>query len=468
MNFQKLIFLSALALLLCQTEYAYSIPAFPGAEGYGMNTVGGRGGTVIKVTNLNDSGSGSFRAAVTSSGPRIVVFDVSGIINLNSDLAIVNPYITIAGQSSPGGILVTGRPVLINTHDVIVQHMRFRLGTHKASGSGDLETFDVLKIYGNGQPSWFSNPTYNIIIDHCSISWGVDETLDIGVGAYDVTVQWSIISEGLSNAGHPKGEHSKGLLIDTKYRGSYIPTISVHHNYFAHNRDRNPLFCCGSKVSTFDAVNNVVYNFYGGYSMYTDGLEKVNWIHNYVKQGPGSNSTAYEAQLESAGSPDPYIYVEGNIGSRRLSQTANQWSVGNSWRDQLLNEGFRKTTPWPAPTVTKTVMSKQVAESILLSVGATAPGRDSVDKRVINDFLTGGGAYKNIVSYPDDFPTFQNPAPPVDGDNDGMADSWELKNGLNTTIDDSNLDKDNDGYTNIEEYLDNLSTKSYPCIKSSQ
>lgn len=462
MNFQKHIFLSVLLLLMCWPGYAYSISAFPGAQGFGANSVGGRGGQVIKVTNLNDSGTGSLRAAATASGARTIVFNVSGIINLQSELEISNPYITIAGQTSPGGILVTGRPVLINTHDVIVQHIRFRIGTHGAGGNSSLlETFDTLKIYGNGNAAWFPNAAYNIIIDHCSISWGVDENVDISVGAYNLTIQWSIVSEGLSNAGHPKGEHSKGLLIDTKYAGSYVPTVSLHHNYFAHNVDRNPYICCGSPSATLDAVNNVVYNFYGALSMISESTDHVNWIHNYVKQGPGSNANAYEAINFASDPAAPSVYMEGNIGSRRLSQTSNEWSIGRMWYDELLNTGYRKTTPWPAPAVNKATMSPSVASCILSAVGATAPVRDSVDTRVINEYNSGTGSYKDTIAYPSGFPTFGTPSPPTDTDGDGIADTWEDANGLNKNVNDANLDKNGNGYTNIEDYLHYLSSKSY-------
>lgn len=466
MKLQKILFWGIMMFMLCLPHYAYSIAAFPGAQGFGANSVGGRGGTVIKVTNLNDSGAGSFREAVTASGARIVVFAVSGIINLTSDLRITNPYITIAGQTSPGGILITGNRVIINTHDVIIQHIRFRLGTHGAASPADLESFDTLSIYGNAVASWYPNQGYNIIIDHCSISWGVDENLTIGLGAYNVTVQWSVVSEGLSNAGHPKGEHSKGLMVSTKYTTSPM-SVSLHHNFIAHNVERSPLICCGEGSVITDVVNNVIYNFKGGLSMQSygnsSGNEKVNWIHNYVKQGPNSNSYAYEAihTATSGVSPTPIIYVEGNVGSRRLNQSDGQWYVGENWLDKLLNEGYRSATAWSAPSVKTATMSLDVANCILSGVGATAPVRDSVDTKVIADFTKGTGAYKDNVSYPGDFPTFSTPSPATDNDSDGMADSWETSQGLDTTINDSRLDKDKDGYTNIEEYLHYLSTKSY-------
>ena len=426
-----------------------AITAFPGAEGFGANSVGGRGGTVIKVTNLNDSGPGSFREAVTASGARTVVFEVSGIINLTSNITITNPYLTIAGQTSPGGILVTGKTIMIKNHDIIIQHMRFRVGSHAVD---DYETHDTLQIW--------SNDSYNIVIDHCSISWGIDENFETAYNPYNLTIQWSIFSEGLSHAGHPKGEHSKGMLIWGK--GSPDLTLSLHHNYFAHNSDRNPMVS-GADAPFVDAVNNIIYNWYGGNSPATWDQARVNWVHNYSKRGPSSNEFSYEVVHWADANPAaPQIYVEGNIGVRRLSQTDPQWSVGATWRDILLSESYRKIDPWPATPVTTTTMSESVAECILTAVGATAPVRDSVDTRIINDFINNTGDIIDNVMFPDDFPIFSTPAPPADSDNDGMADSWEaLQEGINPGLNDSNGDADNDGYTNIEEYLHYLSSKSY-------
>lgn len=446
-----------LAIAVACPEGAFAIPAFPGAEGFGANSVGGRGGKVIKVTNLNDSGPGSLRAAVATAGPRIVVFSVSGIINLASDLNITSPYITIAGQTSPGGILITGRPTLINTHDVVVQHIRFRIGVHSAANP---ETQDALKIYGGDRPDWFKNPAYNIIIDHCSISWAIDENFDIGVGATDTTIQWTIISEGLNNAGHPKGKHSKGFLMDTK-NSFNTPKVSLHHSYLAHNADRNPMMG-GTNPGLLDAVNNVVYNFYGSLPMISWANEgMVNWNNNYVKAGPDSNATSYEATIYPSTLVKPLVYSKGNIGTRRLSQSADEWSVGNQWYNQLADIGYRTLTPWPAPPVKTTVMSQEVANCVLSAVGATAPSRDSVDARVIADFANKSGRIPDNVIFPTDFPTFPNPAPELDSDNDGMPDSWEASNGLNPNVDDSAADRNGDGYTNIEEYLHHLSSRSY-------
>ena len=460
------------------------LPAFPGAEGFGARTAGGRGGQVIKVINLNDSGPGSLREAVEAparnylngsyeyesmeaytarleaSGRRIVVFEVSGIINLESTLMITYPYITVAGQTSPGGILVTGYQTTVNTHDVIIRHMRFRVGSHRIAGGADPEKLDSFDIRGKG---WNTNDGYNIIIDHCSFSWGVDETFTITGGVNNTTVQWSIVSEGLSYAGHPKGEHSKGLMVSGKGQGEYPgTTVSLHHNYLTQNAARNPEIYTPEGVDmTVDITNNVVYNWDGGRSPQNGGAAKTNWVHNYVKQGVDSNSYSFEVRYSSPVSPAiPLIYVDGNIGSTRLIQSDPQWNVGVSWTSELLSEDFRQLTSWPAPPVNTTEMSYDYALEILSGVGATVPVRDSVDERVIGYFAAGTGALIDNVIYPDDFPLFEDLPAPADSDGDGMADSWEEAQEFNVGVNDSALDHDGDGYTNIEEYLHYLAEGS--------
>jgi len=506
MNIPKIILATILFFSPCYSVEA-DLPAFPGAEGFGANSIGGRGGTVIKVTNLNAYGPGSFREAVTTAprnyansirewetkleyearvaagntrprhypngvwssessanylmrledtvGHRIVVFEVSGIINLESGLTIYIPYITIAGETSPGGILVSGAQTTVNTHDVIIRHMRFRVGSHQIANGADPETLDSFDIWGQ---YWGQLEAYNIIIDHCSFSWGVDETFTISGGVKNTTIQWSIISEGLSHTGHPKGEHSKGLFISGKY--IYPSSITLSHNYIAHNTDRNPLIFSPIDVDMIvDVVNNVSYNWKGGLSPGGGGSAKINWVFNYAKQGIRSNSYSYEVIHGSFSLPaSSQLYVFGNIGSTRLNQSDPHWNVGESWRNELLDEAWRQPTAWTVPPVTTTEMSHDYALEILKTVGASKPVRDSADERVVNDFINSTGDIIDNVNYPADYPTFSVIPPPVDNDNDGMADSWEAAHGMNVSTNDSALDNDGDGYTNIEEYLHDLAS----------
>ena len=458
---------AAILLSLSQAGFpAADLPAFPGAEGFGALTVGGRGGEVVKVTTLADRGPGSFREAVSGCGSeparRIVVFEVSGIINLESGLLIDCSYLTIAGQTSPGGILVTGYQTTLNAHEVIIQHMRFRVGSHRIADGANPETLDAFDIWGNAQ-GHMPNDAYNIIIDHSSFSWGVDENFSFAYNPRNITVQWSIISEGLSRAGHPKGEHSKGMLVWGKYSPDL--TLSLHHNYFAHNYARNPMINGPNGDSPLvDIANNVIYSWFGGAIQVGTDHVRTNWRHSYARRGPRSNESAYEVAHDAANfadDPQPVAYVEGNVGTHRLDQTADDWAVAIGWQYILQDEAWRRATPWPVPDVTIMPMSEAVADCILTGVGATAPARDSVDARVIADFAARSGDIVDNVTFPDDFPGFAQLDSPLDSDNDGMPDEWEISQGLNDRLDDSALDQDGDGYTNIEEYLHHLSASSY-------
>jgi hypothetical protein len=506
------------AFLLCFSAAGFGqITAFPGAQGFGADTVGGRGGQVVKVTTLADRGSGSFRAAVEApvrhrlngeyqyepwddyiarleaSGHRTVVFEVSGIINLESELTISYPYITIAGQTSPGGILVTGYQTTVNTWEVIIRHMRFRVGSHRIlydrnsqgeiiyysqpqyefppvggicagnvvtsangfpcaiEGGADpekLDSFDILGKY------WATNEAYNIIIDHCSFSWGVDETVTVTGGVINATIQWSIISEGLRNAGHPKGERSMGLLVSGKYVNPM--TISLHHNYIAHNYYRTPLISSPDDVDLIaDMVNNISYNWKGGMSPYSGGAAHVNWVHNYMKQGASSSSYSFEVSYHDQSPPAAMIFVEGNIGSTRLAQTEPQWNVGDEWQNILLDESYRSLAAWSVPAVSTTEMSHEYALHILTDVGATMPFRDSDDSRVIEDFAASTGDIIDNVSYPSAYPVFQDLPVPIDSDNDGMPDLWEIGNNLDPLVADNNSIMSS-GYTAREEYINRL------------
>ena len=222
------------------------IPAFPEAEGFGTSTRGGRGGKVLKVVNLNNDGPGSFREALETQGPRIITFAVGGIINLESKLFVDDPWVTVAGQTALGdGICVRGEGIRVRTHDVVIRHIRFRPGDVDFGLSNQWNDVDAVSISGG-------DTIFNVVIDHCSLSWAVDENINMWGEVHDITVQNCIISEALLHSKHPKGAHSMGMLI-----GSKATNISVHHNLFAHNNDRNPHI---NGVSRVDFRNNVIYN----------------------------------------------------------------------------------------------------------------------------------------------------------------------------------------------------------------
>ena len=296
-----------------------ALPAFPGAEGFGANTIGGRGGAIFEVTTLNDSGAGSLRACVEASGARTCVFRTGGLIVLQSTLRIVNPYITIAGQTAPGGGITLktasgGDIFSTQTHDVIIRYLTSRPGP-----GGENHANQIAK---NG------TELYNIVIDHNSLSWGVDSNIETWYRVREATIQWSLISEGLNNSTHSKGAHSKGLMIGG-YQGSESggkgsENISVLNNLMAHNAERNPLMqLCG----TAQVINNTTYNPQWTFSHQqlncTLGESYVNWINNYHKKGPSSTSnTDLKIIPADSGTWSPgKVYVKGNIGPSRPNDT---------------------------------------------------------------------------------------------------------------------------------------------------
>ena len=223
------------------------LPAFPGAEGFGATTPGGRGGKIIKVTNLNDSGPGSLRQALQYDAPAIIIFTTGGIINLRTKLYITSPFVTIAGQTAPGdGICIRGNGIAIQTHDVVLRYLKVRPGEIDFGPKNKWDNIDAISL-GSA-----SSKVYNVVLDHCSLSWAVDEVIGMWHDVRNVTVQHCTISEALHTSRHPKGYHGMGLLA-----GEKTANVSLHHNLFAHNNDRNPLLYTQGVV---DFRNNVIYN----------------------------------------------------------------------------------------------------------------------------------------------------------------------------------------------------------------
>lgn len=433
------------------------LPAFPGAEGFGADTKGGRGGRVIQVTSLEDSGPGTLREACTADGPRIVVFQVGGTITLQTQIAIENPFITIAGQTAPGdGILLRKgqsgvTPVRISTHDVVLRGIRIRTGDSAAQ-----KQTDCLEIY-NTDPG---DNCYNIVIDHCSFSWSTDENLAI-MGRYiggrgadntlaknwdrenttrDVTVQWCINSEGLLT---PEIKKSRGALI------KFIRSFSYHHNLMAHNAaPRNPRLQ-GHVDTIKDVVNNVIYNT----SRYGTGPSdhvRFNYVGNYQKSG---SDTQESYSVGSYGKPSPFtVYLKGNYHSdRRTSDRQDERLVLEPlYWEQVV------AIPYPTPPV-RTTTAPQAYEEVLKYAGCIIPRRDSVDERIIEEVRAGTGRIKTSVRDTGGYPKLTGGVPPKDADRDGMPDAWETRHGLDPVNGaDGNQDRDGDGYTNVEEYINSL------------
>lgn len=419
--------------------------AFPGAEGFGRCAQGGRGGRVIKVTNLNDSGPGSLRhCAQDEIGPRICVFTVSGTIKLNTyDITVTNDYLTIDGATAPGGgIALKDGGLMIKANHVIVRNLRVRPGLAALLQRG-------VNVNGIGVLSNEGVPVHDVIVDHCSVGWGSDDLLYAIFGSNNVTFQWIIMSEALecSQCG------GKGLLID---RAGHV---TVHHSLYAHTYIRWPEISKGE----LDFVNNVAYNSNGIatqiFPIY--GEIHTNFVGNYFKDGPNAypQNLGYTdirtmgGQTYSAASG---IFVQNNLG-RYYGANGTQYGVASPdsaiiWGD---NGGIPiQSQRYPFPQVTTT--DAMTAYNHVLDRAGAFP-RDNVDTRVINDVRSGSGRWIVDPSEVGGWPTLVSDTPPADSDQDGMPNSWELSHGLNpNNPSDGPLDSNGDGFTNVEEYLNSL------------
>jgi pectate lyase len=508
-----------------------AVPAFPGAEGYGADTVGGRGGQVIAVTSLADSGPGTLRAALAASGPRIIVFRVSGTITVNSRLAITNPYVTVAGQTAPGGgIQVRKNPlgvgdasafmsvdnfptIEIDTHDVVIRHLRLRPGPltpnpactapnavppppgYTGSTCGPANNIGGISLQENA---------YNIVLDHLSLSWSSDEIVEYQ-GATDVTVQWSIVSEGMkyiencqlytsppfscpsfSGTGTITGDlATAGLGEETK-------RLSFHHNAFAHNSARNPQVtnhCStipGNPVDcAADVVNNVTYNWrFNGFGIHLANLlghHYANVVGNYTRSGPdqpgqnpGVNGVSFNDWTTNSAVIVPnaqlQLYVSGNrrfdpvLGVADQNTRCGVWNPATnsfSVTDPCAVPSYFVATPFATPLITATSAETALTQ-VLLDAGATVrveadgsftPNRDANDQRVLDDIANGTGSIiESFAEFPG-WPTLASGTAPADSDADGMPDTWEDEQCLDLLVADGNGDDDGDVYTNVEEYL---------------
>lgn len=461
----------------------FSAPAFPGAQGFGAYAIGGRGGRVIEVTNLDDLDGagktvpGSLRAAIEAKGRRIVVFRLSGTIRVcerDRPLTITEPYITIAGQSAPGdGITLrldpscSGSALGIWTHDVIVRHLRIRPGVNPAVDTG---ASDALTIGGAN--------AHDIIVDHCSFSWATDENVDISSGASDVTVQHSIISEALKDAPRDRYGPSGGygmLIADGGPNGSSTRRITIHHDLFAHNWYRNPQITIGGLV---DYRNNVIYDWglHGLRVMDLYGSARMNIVGNYAKAGPTTSPATSMREMwayHSIGRAPFAYFVMSNLGPRRPSGSEPELDIlyCREHYENVVDSGVdcdpaRFSTPvaFPAPVVT-TSDPAIAYNQVLQNAGATLPRRDRVDARILDEVRYGTGGDVSNPAEVGGWPSMASSAPPVDDDHDGMPDWWELQYGLSSNNGfDGASDFDGDGYTNVEEYLNSTN----PTIRNVQ
>jgi hypothetical protein len=465
------------------------VPAFPGAEGAGKFSFGGRGGKVYVVTSLADSGPGTFREACEAAGPRIVLFNVAGIIHLKQPVNIKAPYLTIDGHTAPGdGVCIAGESTLVDTHDVVIRYLRFR--------RGNTDVFDRDDALGG-------NPIGNIIVDHCSCSWGLDENLSMYRHIYErgtngngqklptvnITLQWNISSEALDTYNHAFGATWGG-------RNS-----SFHHNLFASNTGRNPSI---GMSYDFNFANNVLFNWRHRSVDGGDQNSFYNIINNYFKPGPvtGNGPISYRVLLPSASQtkqdPTPHFgkaYVAGNIVEGNDKVSRDNWAGGVQFADggtkddptTTTNESVKSLVTQvrsekPFPMAPVSITSAQVAyEDVLKNVGATLPRRDPVDERVITEVKTGkvwsegkeftptpmkglaknnwgkaGNGIITDISQVGGYPDYRG-EPIKDLGADGIPASWKKK--FNLDVNDASLaqkDLQGDGYTVVDKYLAGL------------
>ena len=429
--------LLALGAFAAEPAPTTGLPAFPGAEGFGSDTPGGRGGRVILVTNLADSGPGSFRAACEAEGPRIVIFRVGGTIKLAKDLVVKNPSLTIAGQTAPGdGICLRDYTFGVATHDVIVRYLRSRLGDESQHES---DALDIL------------HGAHRVIFDHCSATWSVDECLSLSGNVANVTVQWCLIGESLRQSVHKKGAHGYGSL--SRANGP----VSWHHNLWIHNDARNPRlgdnYGKGPTFPTFDVRNNVIYDYGVIASGLTQGRLKINYVANYVRPGPSSKA---ETPIHIGNKPvdsDITFFIRDNVLDGNDALTADNAKFIDAY--ELEGKPQARTTATPFATApVHTLSAREALDAVLASVGASLPGRDPVDSRLIADVRNRSGKMINSQKDVGGWPALQPGTAPADSDNDGLPDEWEIKHGLNPKDPaDAALDSDHDGYSNLEEYL---------------
>ena len=422
------------------------LPVFPGAEGFGTRTPAGRGGQLIEVTALSDSGSGSLREAIETPGPRIIVFRTGGTIELASDLHVNYPFVTVAGQTATGdGICIRNHSVVITTHDVLIQHIRFRPGNE---GDTEPDDNDAIKIFGP-RGDWLG--AERVVLDHVSASWSEDELISTWFGPREITICWSIISEALNRSRHRKGTHSAGLLV-----GDSTDHVSIHHNLLAHNSFRNPQISDGG---THDIVNNVIYNWgeIPASVVDTDSNSFLNFVGNRFVGGPSSlrpgdaiNIYGHEGM--------PRLYVEGNRSARRRDDNVDDWFVvTHEWSEKTASYEFRASDRFTAPLVTSW-SADEAYTRVLNEAGATLPLRDAIDERIVADVRNGTGAIIDSPAQVGGYLKLSSSDPPLDSDHDGIPDSWETHRGLDPhDSSDGNRSPRPPGYTNIELYLHSLS-----------
>ena len=475
-------------LLAAGVARSAALPAFPGAEGFGATALGGRGGRVMEVTTLADTGPGSLRACIAASGPRTCVFRVGGYITLKSQLKIDHPFLTIAGQTAPGdGITLridkamTSGPLKIRTHDVVLRYFSIRPGLNPGQVLGGESDYNIDAItIGERDSGAVRYEPYNVVIDHVSMAWTTDEVLNIAYRHRQITIQWSIMAEAIECDGttaEGAGDRCTGkgpLLGGQEKRG-----VSFHHNLMTSNQGRNPMV--KNRGGVVDLVNNVIFPS-TDISLIADaqyGTQQLNFVGNYLQAVAGINLTYFGVRLAppyQGGRLGSYqLYVQGNLGPmRRNDSDPEEWIVNaTSPGDPSFNaRTYVHPTVGPimqarrlaAPAV-RTTSAGQAREEVLAEAGASRRlnsqgalvlARDSIDTRIIQDVRSGRSVTILTAPWPSPWPVLSGGTRYPDTDHDGMADGWEqthfgtLSRGSAKA---SNSDWDGDGYTDLEEFL---------------
>lgn len=452
-----------LSLLFCMTNsYAQPPIAFPGAEGFGKYTTGGRGGKVCIVSNLNDNGPGSFREAAEAKGRRIIVFAVSGTIHLQSRLSIKGDA-TIAGQTAPGdGICLADHSVTLGGDNIIIRYLRFRLGDKNQKGG---------MVDGNGADDAFgASKRKHIIVDHCSMSWSTDEVCSV-YGGDSTTLQWNIISEPLNYSYHfETGDkdyerHGYGGI----WGGSHL---SAHHNLFAHCLSRNPRFNgtrLGATKEFADFSNNVIYNW-GHNNIYGGEAGNYNIVNNYFKYGPGTTKSVRTricnpSKTDAIGFGQWYVF--GNYVDEARDVSRNNWLGVHMPRDASNDDKREAVIEKAHPTEAIQLQTAEQAYHSILEHAGASYRRDTLDIRIINDvknrtgrFIDVQGGFPHGTEYEQTitaWPALKALPAPVDADKDGMPDEWEIKQGLNPKdASDAATFTLHKQYTNVEVYINSL------------
>jgi pectate lyase len=403
-------------------------PAFPGAEGYGAYTKGGRGGKIFIVTNLNDSGPGSLREAVEAKGPRTVIFGVGGIIE-TTGLDVREPYLTIAGQTAPGdGICIKKGAGNANafdvsrTHDVILRYLRFRSG--KNTGDVRCESFRI-------------SDSENVIVDHCSASWGNPETFSAAGSVDRCTVQWCIFSEG-----NDAQRHAFSTIIAGD-RSTW------HHNLFAHMLSRVPRW--GDITVECDFRNNVIYDW--GHTCGYGDMRTLNYVNNYLRAGPSTTQHPPYFIIDPKVVLPASLYLNGNVmvGKPDVCQ--------DNWKGVKTDRIWQSPTPFPAPPV-QTQTAEEAFELVLQNAGANLPKRDAVDARAVGDARSGTGKIINNENEVGGWPEYKSGIPPICSENDGIPDEWKKAHGLPFNDPSVANAVNADGYTTLEVYVNSLTSPS--------